>query len=99
MYISNINKFVWHFYKMDSRKSIKSYPFLNSTLPRSKRYNNERLKEKKKGNDQSNQKKKKKRNAENNFRYSSARIGTRVKNGRAFSIFPEVDSRHRKPEE
>lgn len=42
---------------------------------------------------------KKKKTQKNNFRYLSTRIGTRVKNGRAFSIFPEVECRHRKPEE
>lgn len=51
--------------------------------------------EKKKKKEMINRIKKKK----NNFRYLSTRIGTRVKNGRAFSIFPEVECRHRKPEE
>lgn len=74
----------------DSRKSIKSYPFLNSTLPRSKRYNNERLKEKKR---KRSIEPKKKRNAENNFRYSSARIGTRVKNGFFRKWTPATESR------
>lgn len=81
----------------DSRKSIKSYPFLNSTLPRPKRYNNERLKEKKKETINRTKKKKKKETQKTIFVIRPHASARELKMGERFPFFrkwtPATESR------